>query len=150
MQFHELPPNSQTTGSIGLYYVCYRLSCRGWNVMPTARNAKGIDILIYSQDASRTKTIQVKTLSKGNAVPLGDTLRNLIGDHFIVCRYVAKERPECFVLTPDEVRKLAHRREKESKVSFWLQPRQYATEEFLEKWERIGSGLTLLPISPPP
>jgi len=39
-------------GNVGLYYVCSRLSCLGWNVMPTARNARGVDSLIYSQDAS--------------------------------------------------------------------------------------------------
>src|SRR6266699_1436173 len=41
----------QTIGNIGLYFVCYQLSRRGWNVMPTARNARGVDVLIYSQDA---------------------------------------------------------------------------------------------------
>ena len=71
--------NQQTVGNIGLFYVCYRLSRLGWNVMPTARNAKGIDILIYSQDASQTRTIQVKTLSKGSPVPLSNKLDHLFG-----------------------------------------------------------------------
>jgi hypothetical protein len=44
---------TQTVGNIGLYYVCYQLSLRGWNVMPTARNSKGVDILTFSQNASR-------------------------------------------------------------------------------------------------
>jgi hypothetical protein len=52
--------NQQTVGNIGLFYVCYRLSRMGWNVMPTARNAKGIDILVYSQDASQTRTRREK------------------------------------------------------------------------------------------
>ena len=60
--------NQQTVGNIGLYYVCYRLSRLGWNVMPT-RNAKGIDILIYSQDASCTYTLQVKTLAGKSGAP---------------------------------------------------------------------------------
>ena len=46
------------------------------------------------------------------------------------------------MLTPGEVRRLAHRAEKDGKVSFWLQPRDYGTDEFREKWERIGSGLS--------
>jgi hypothetical protein len=37
---------------------------------------------------------------------------------------------------------LAHRGEKNGKVSFWLQPRDYATNKFREKWEQIGSGLS--------
>jgi hypothetical protein len=52
--------NSQTVGNVGLYYDCYRLSRRGWNAMPTTRNARGIDILIYDQDAERKLSIQVK------------------------------------------------------------------------------------------
>jgi hypothetical protein len=43
----EGPLPNQAVGNVGLYYVCYRLSCLGWNVMPTARNARGVDILIY-------------------------------------------------------------------------------------------------------
>jgi len=32
-------------GNAGLYYVCYQLSLHGWNVMRTARNARGVDLL---------------------------------------------------------------------------------------------------------
>src|SRR6266568_2039711 len=81
----------QITGNIGLYYVCYRLSRLGWNVMPTARNARGIDVLIYSQDASRTRTIQVKTLSQGSPVPLSNKLDHLFADFVVVCRHVSRE-----------------------------------------------------------
>lgn len=110
--------------------------------MPTARNARGIDIVIYSQDASRKNTIQVKALSKGSPVPLSNKLDHFFADFVVVCRHVIREIPECFVLTPLEIRKLVHRGEKNGKVSFWLQPRDYATDEFREKWDRIGFGLT--------
>jgi hypothetical protein len=141
MPMPEPIPNQQTVGNIGLFYVCYRLSRFGWNVMPTARNAKGIDILIYSQDAKRTLTVQVKTLSRGSPVPLSNKLDHLFANFVVICRHVLREKPECFVLTPEEVRRLAYRGEKDGKISFWLQPRDYAVEEFLEKWDRIGSGL---------
>lgn len=132
----------QTVGNIGLYYVCYCLSRKGWNVMPTARNAKGIDILIYSQDASQKLSIQVKTLSKGSPVPLNNNLDHLFADFVVVCRHVIREIPECFVLKPSEIRKLVHKGVKNGKTSYWLQPRDYATDGFREKWERIGSGLS--------
>ncbi len=45
--------NPQITGNVGLYYCCYKLSLLGWNVMPTARNARGVDLIAYSADASR-------------------------------------------------------------------------------------------------
>lgn len=75
--------------------------------MPTARNARGIDVLIYSQDAERKSSVQVKALSRPNPVPLGSGLGHLFGDFFVVCRNVASETPECFALTREEVRGLA-------------------------------------------
>jgi len=129
-------------GNIGLFHVCYCLSRHGWNVMPTSRNAKGVDILIYSQDAVRKQSIQVKSLSERAAVPLGNKLDHLFADFVVICCDVASETPECFVLTPEEVCGKALRREKNGKVSFWLSHRAYATDEFRENWERIGSGLS--------
>lgn len=104
--------NQQTVGNIGLHYVCYRLSRFGWNVMPTTRNAKGIDILVYSQDALRTLTIQVKSLSRRSPVPLGNKLDNLFANFVIICRNVIEEAPQCFILTPEEIRRLVHKGEK--------------------------------------
>ena len=61
--------NLQVTGNVGLYYTCYHLSRMGWNVMPTARNARGIDLIAYNQDGSKFIGVQVKSLSKRNPVP---------------------------------------------------------------------------------
>ena len=47
--------------------------------MPTARNARGVDIIAYSADASRFLGIQVKALSKRNPVPLGLSLDKVHG-----------------------------------------------------------------------
>jgi len=129
--------NNQTVGNIGLYYVCYRLSLLGWNAMPTARNARGIDLLIYNQDDSRKYSIQVKALSRRSPVPLGKHLDHMFADFWIICRRVIEPAPECFILTPDEIRRLAHRGEKEGRVSYWLQPRDYETEKFKDAWHRI-------------
>src|SRR3974390_3375656 len=64
--------NTQLVGNIGMYYAAYRLSLLGWNVMPTARNARGVDLLAYDASAKKYKGIQIKTLSKRRgAVPLG-------------------------------------------------------------------------------
>jgi hypothetical protein len=108
--------------------------------MPTARNARGIDVLIYSQDATRTHTVQVKALSKRSPVPLGTKLEGLFGDFFVICRNLTLDAPECFILTPAEVRNLAHRGVKDTKVSFWLQPKHYESTAFQENWDRIGKG----------
>lgn len=135
-----MPP--QTVGNIGLFYVCYRLSRMGWNVLPTSRNAKGVDLVIYSSDAKKTLTIQVKALSKQDPVPLGPSLDNLIADFVVVCTHVVKPgtEPVCFVLKPKEVHDLVAVNEKDGKKSHWLQPKQYAVEKFRDKWNRIGNG----------
>ena len=76
--------SAQLVGNMGLYAVCWQLAKRGWNVMPTSRNAKGIDILGYDQTGKRTITVQVKALSKRNPVPLGAEPKNLIATFIIL------------------------------------------------------------------
>ncbi len=115
------------------------LSLLGWNVMPTARNARGIDIVAYSRDGKRFIGIQVKSLSKRAPVPLGRTLDNLMGDFWVIVNRVVSE-PTAFILTPEEVRQLAHRGEKDGRVSYWLWPSAYEKDEFRNAWYRIGRG----------
>src|ERR1017187_7020369 len=76
---------TQNIGNIGLFFTCYQLSLFGWNVMPTSRNAKGADILIYSQDANRKLLVQVKTLSSKSPVPLGPAIHCLLADYVVIC-----------------------------------------------------------------
>lgn len=130
----------QLTGNVGLYYCCYRLSLLGWNVMPTARNARGVDIIAYSRDASRFVGVQVKALSKRNPVPLGPTLDKIMGDFWVVVNRVATPTPSAFILLPSEVRERARRGEKEGRISHWLQPVDYDQDAFREGWDRIGQG----------
>lgn len=129
----------QITGNVGLYYCCYHLSLLGWNVMPTTRNARGIDIVAYSRDGQRFLGIQVKALSKRDPVPLGQSLDKVMGDFWVIINRVATT-PSAFILLPSEVKQLAHRGEKEGRVSFWLQPRDYDVDSFREAWDRIGRG----------
>ena len=133
--------DTQVVGNIGMYYASYRLSQLGWNVMPTARNAKGIDLVLYSPDGRDFLGIQVKALSKRAPVPLGATLDKVMGDYWVIVTK-ARTEPVCFVLTPDEVQALAHRGEKDGRVSYWLQPSAYDQDEFREAWDRITKDAT--------
>lgn len=128
----------QIVGNSGLYYVCFNLSKLGWNVMPTSRNARGIDIVCFSMDGMRMFTVQVKSLSKKNPVPLGDDTDKIMGDYWIIVNSLATDNPLTYILRPSEVRDRAQRSEKKGRVSYWLQPKKYAVDEFEEKWERIG------------
>jgi hypothetical protein len=135
--FGKINKDAQVTGNIGLYWTCYHLSRMGWNVMPTSRNARGVDIIAYNSDCSRTVGIQVKTLSKKNPVPLGTTLDKIIGDFWVVVNNIITS-PVSYIILPSEVKHLAHRGEKDGRVSYWLQPSSYCVERFREAWHRIG------------
>ena len=137
---------TQVVGNVGLYYVCYELSKRGWNAMPTARNAKGVDVVVYNQDATESHTIQVKALSKRSPVPLGGSLDHLIADFYVICRKVFEDEPETFIMTGQEIKDNVHvattKRDgtlyRDGKVSIWLQPNSY--EMYKDRWELVGDG----------
>jgi hypothetical protein len=131
--------DAQVVGNAGLYYVCYRLSLLGWNVMPTARNARGKDVVAYDRTGTEFIGVQVKTLSKRSPVPLGSSLDKVMGDYWVIVNGIVRE-PTAFVLVPEEVRRPAQRRERDGRVSYWLQPRSYEAQEFREAWYRIGPG----------
>ena len=133
---HNQAGKNQLVGNIGLYYACYELSKRGWNAMPTSRNAIGIDIVIYDKTGSEAHTIQVKTLSKRSPVPLGGKLTNLIAEYmFIVVD--AFGAPILYILGTEEVRRRVHEGIKGGKKSYWLKPKEY--EGFKDKWDKIRS-----------
>lgn len=99
--------NNQITENVGLFYACYQLSRMGWNVMPTSRNARGIDIIAYSIDAERLLKVQVKALSKRNPVPIGASLEKVMGDFWVIVTDVTKE-PCAFIMKPSEVKSEVH------------------------------------------
>jgi hypothetical protein len=127
----------QIVGNIGLFYACYRLSLLGWNVMPTTRNARGIDIVAYSADAVQFLGFQVKSLSRRSPVPLGATLDKIMGHIWIIVNNASSDRPSTFIMFPEEVKERAHRGEKEGRISYWLEPRDYDRDEFREAWHRL-------------
>jgi hypothetical protein len=129
--------SNQIVGNTGMYYVCYHLSKIGFNVMPTSRNARGIDIIAYDADGKRFIGIQVKSLSKRNPVPLGSNIDGLMGDYWIIVNNLEKQEPNIFVMTTEEVKKLAIENKKDGASSYWLGTREYEDDKFNNNWERI-------------
>jgi hypothetical protein len=129
-------PNS-LVGMAGVFYACYELSRRGWYCLPTIRNTAGIDIVAYSLDGGRRITIQVKSLSRRNAVPMRKT--SIPYDYLIIVRKVFSENPEVFIMTREEaesrVTKTTGRR---GETQYWLELRDY--EPFKDRWDLIGTG----------
>ncbi|KRE04889.1 hypothetical protein ASE61_07010 [Bosea sp. Root670] len=130
----------QLTGNAGLYHVARELSRRGWHVMPTVRNARGADLYAASDDETRVLPIQSKALSKRVPVPLGNSLDNLRSYWWVVTINANSDLPTCYVLTLEEVKAAAHQGVNAAgKLSYWLQPKAYATEAYREAWDRLGS-----------
>lgn len=129
----------QLAGNGGMYHVARELSRRGWNVMPTVRNARGADLYAASEDESTVLPIQSKALSKRDPVPLGGSLETMRSLWRIITINANSASPTCYVLTLDEVKAAAHRGENASrKISYWLPPKAYALPKYLEAWDRLG------------
>jgi hypothetical protein len=129
--------STQITGNIGLYYICYELSKKGWNVLPTSRNSKGIDILIYSETGEGKFTIQVKTLTKQNAIPLGKNINNFMADYFIICLLHESENAknhELFVITKKDLESFVSC---DSDGSCWACNNKTEWENFREKYKNL-------------
>ena len=122
-------------GNIGLYYVCYELSKKGWNAMTTSRNARGVDVVIYDQKGPKSHTIQVKSLSKRNPARFGSTLNSLIAEYVFIVNNVFKE-PNLYIVDTPTAKSLIHEGSKDGKKSYWFQPNDY--EQFKDNWAVIG------------
>jgi len=139
----ERHKNKQITGNVGLFYVAYKLSTMGWNVLPTSRNAKGIDIVAYSEDFKVIKKIQVKSFSKIEAVNIGKNKDMLPADFYVMVSFVYT-KPEAYILTAEDVSGLLTH----NKAGYWLQKKGsrkepekgFKKEKFLERWDIIGYG----------
>lgn len=129
--------SKQIIGNIGMYYVCYRLSELGLNVMPTAWNARGIDVLAYTPDGKEYVGIQVKTLSKRSPAGLGKNGKSgIMGDIWCIVVRGTTGEPKVFVM-PSKV--VSAHVEQKGDSSCWLNPKAYDDEQFLEKWNQIVS-----------
>ena len=64
-----MTPGHLIIGNIGLFHVCYELSRRGFNVVPTSRNTKSVDVIVGTADFKRHATVQVKATTINMGIP---------------------------------------------------------------------------------
>ncbi len=107
--------------------------------MPTARNAKGVDIVGYGNDG-RSFTVQVKALTKRNPVPFGKSLDHLPADYYVFVVNVDKD-PIYHVLTRQELldAKMSRFVSKKNGVGYWLEPKNYYNKDeyVVDAWKKI-------------
>ncbi len=129
---------TQIVGNVGLYRVCAQLSELGFNVMPTARNAKGVDVIGYD-NAGNAFTVQVKTLTKRNAIPLSGNGSHLMADYFIVVVLEGKMQG-AYVWTREEMRKanISTFDGKNDKKQLWFEAKNWTKETGArDAWDKI-------------
>lgn len=137
----EKKTDKQIVGNIGMFYACYQLSLLGWNVMPTSRNAKGIDIIAYSPDGEDYLGFQVKTLSKPVHISIGKEKEKIMGDYWIIVVLPDEKSPSCnptmYVLTKDEVIARGNNYIKNGKKTAFLHKDKYEDERFKNRLDKI-------------
>jgi hypothetical protein len=128
--------SNQIMANAGVFLACHQLSKLGWQVLPTSRNAKAVDIVAYHEDDPRPVTLQVKAMSAPRNICLGPTPK-CCADYFIVCVLQSKESlPKCYVFRLDDVA----RHDDSIRLyagKHWLQRKAFATQEYAERWDRI-------------
>lgn len=132
--FKNLP---QLTANAGLSYVSWQLSRRGWRVTPTIRGARTTDMCVSDVEEVRKFTVQSRALSKRAAVSLGGDLTKLTADWWIVTIDANRANPVCYILSLDDVRRLASR-DKHKEQAYWIEVRDYDRDEYRNAWCRIG------------
>jgi len=71
MMAKQTTGGNQVIANIGLFHVCYELSRRGFNVVPTSRNTRAVDVIVGSADFSKHATMQVKTSATDMGIHIG-------------------------------------------------------------------------------
>jgi len=139
--------SSQATGNAAMHYAAWQLSRKGWNVMPTARNAKGSDLFCANDDESVMFGVQSKGLSKRTPLPCGTNLDNLRSDWWIITINAKSEAPICYILSLDEIKEHCVQsdpaKSKGGTGAYWLSPRMYDQPQYREAWHRLEGGAVM-------
>jgi hypothetical protein len=137
---------SQCTGNAGEHYVAYRLSLMDYQVAMTAKNAAGVDLMIYHKERS-TKTVQVKTVRKLNAFGMG--ARQHFADWIVgvVIDPPGGNGPDCYIFSQKDITQIySHQDERraqkglniDSARSRWIETADYRdNNDFKNRWERL-------------
>jgi hypothetical protein len=133
-------------GNAGVYHIASQLSLRRLIVLPTIRNAPGIDLVAVRPDGSWNANIQVKSSQdRVNFWPVGSKYADFKGanNYYAFVRYAIKERAfEVFFVHADQVVEDVTRTTKEGRergckdwAPCWALPKdQESVRQILNNW----------------
>ena len=132
-----MPNNKQITANIGLFHVCTKLSEMTLNVMPTARNAVGIDIVAYNVACTKMASVQVKTVTgKNQQFIVGRNTDIILADFWVFVRYDEQERSfSCSIMTKNEAKNTRHKVEDDKGYYYYLNNGD--TSQHKDRWGKI-------------
>ncbi len=130
----------QRNGSEGVFLVCAELARRGFIVSPTARNAKGADILVTDLDCMRAFTVQVKTNAESPNFWLVDRPERpgsacMI---FVLVNLNGHKRPPDFFVVPSADLRAATRLDGNGQ---W--PSFYRDDRYKDNWGLFNAGVNV-------
>jgi len=104
---------STLVGVAGEYYVAAELAMRGYIASITLRNSRGVDIIASNSDASKSVSIQVKTINSSTAKWLLTSKSEgfFSENHFYIFVALNRlgERPDFYVVPSEIVAKYIRR-----------------------------------------
>ena len=104
---------STLVGVAGEYYVAAELAMRGYIAFITLRNSRGVDIIASNSDASKSVSIQVKTINSSTAKWLLTSKSEgfFSENHFYIFVALNRlgERPDFYVVPSEIVAKYIRR-----------------------------------------
>ena len=129
----------RVTGKTGLYYTAFKLSGRGWNVIPEKNGLYAPNILVCeSLDGNRRICVQVRSFKDKDSVQISK--EGMKCNYWVIVHSIASGKPEAYILLDDEVKD--NLKYNASGSAVWLDEKfkYYEDNQFKEKWERIGNG----------
>lgn len=121
----------------GFYYCCYKLSALGFLVEPSSFVPRNRTLDIEKPNGGDAMTVKVKALKSRAAAGFGSSLEGLNFDYLVVVNMHDDSEPTGYVLKIDELRTLMNRNEKDGRISYWLEIRDYENDKFKNAWSRI-------------
>ena len=71
----------------------------------------------------------------------------MYADYVIIYRI---DQKACYILRAERAKELAHPSGKDNNVTYWIEPRDYETDEFRNQWNVIGPGFVAAVEGSPP
>jgi len=155
-------------GQYGVYHVASLLCWMGYNAVPTSRNTKAVDLIIYNPRNDKAVGIQVKTMRQQHkkepskdfyavidAIPAEmEKIKDKFSNPFVFVYFLKGEKPSsrCFIVPKEDVFKLckeqweryvreSRHREPINDIARRRQPLSITVGqlEFYEnKWDQLG------------